>query len=788
MLQWVRAMLTILLLCLVTPQSAVAARWTASEIVKPPVFNALIRELSGGHVMQPADNRTGKLAWGDSYVMESYLVMYESTGETTYLDLLIGHADAVLAGRDSERGWTDYAGRSLPGWQAAGHYSIGEVELPSVSGRSGMYLRVSSTGHNEKTGVHVEPTDTSRGLFDLRIVNTHNGYDHTFTNVSMDPDHERYAVRVLNASDLADPWGGVRLYAEDRGAADLEEVRSGLAAGAFSMTPPPYHWPVHQGRITYPLITFARLVYEDPVLSGIPKYKERADAYIQATIAVLDFLEDEWRENESGEGWYVVSRGAPIWMDGADEPHNHSLSVGRSVIQLAAVTKDEKWRIRAEKMARTIHNDLQLLPNGSYTWPYWWSKGDAYHGWSPSDDVSSNTPALRPRPTPEDVSHGSIEVEFAHLAFENGIVFTETDMERLARTFMENILIPRSDGSMTLARFVDGSGTPSFYDDTVAARYLVLGAWDPGIYDAVLRIYSTKGLRAYAGDLLGVARLNWARSRRENTAVQEGSAPLGTRASPRLTLLNPAPGVHQLTRVSGNLPVELKVWAAPGREIERLSMSIGGEVIYRGENAPPPGELVVDTFALSDGAQTMDIVAVDNQGGRTTHSVTFVVSNRWGRQTPLDPPANTMFGLIDRTLIYERSDGWRHASKEEGVLFGDEGRMIYERQGPGHLVWESPETKKRPEIEEFTLHLYVQGVRPEETLSVALSWEREHWTDVPYDVHVVDTSSQWQHLELSGDVQAPVGGRYLRVTVARDSGAGMVQLGSVRFGGLWRGE
>src|SRR5690606_22033371 len=127
-----------------------------------------------------------------------------------------------------------------------------------------------------------------------------------------------------------------------------------------AFTPPPYLWPVHQGRIIYPMITFARLVYEDPALLADPHHQQRADAHIDAPRAVLEFLETEWRENDLGEGWYVVAREAPVWMDGVEEPHNHTLAVGRSMIQYAAVTGDAFWQQRAEMVTRTFYNDLVL--------------------------------------------------------------------------------------------------------------------------------------------------------------------------------------------------------------------------------------------------------------------------------------------------------------------------------------------------------------------------------------------------------------------------------------------
>ncbi len=739
--------------------------------------------MDAGSAYKDTDNRTGQLAWGASYVMEAYLIMYEATGDTAYLDVLGELSDAVLANRDSERGWTDYRGLSLPGWSAAGHYSIGEVVLADDSGRPALHLRVSSTGHNEKTRVYVKPTNGAADLFDLRLVNQENRYDESFSGLSLDPDDERYVVDVLNASRLADPWGGVRLFVEDQHQGGESAGRT-LAPGAYSFVPPPYHWPVHQGRITYPMIAFARIVYNDPVLRGVERYKARADSYIAATRATLAMLEDNWRENEAGEGWYIVERGASVWMDGIDEPHNHSLALGRSIIELAVITQEEKWLDRAEKMARTIHNDLELLSNGSYTWPYWWSKGHGHQGWSPQEDLSTNTPALRPRPTPEDVSHGAIEVEFAYLAHENGILFTETDMERLARTFTENILVQRAGGSHTLARYVDGSGEPAYYDDNVAGRYLVLAQWDPGIYDVVREMFGSRALRSSAGDLIGVARLNWARALLD-AAGSRGEIGDQLSKAPRITIKTPDSGLYELARLSGVKPVDVSVWAASQRTITRVRVSIEEKAVYDATRPPAPGEILLDTFSLPDGMHTLMVEVEDDHGGHRAHSTQFMVANRWAHQTALDPPIQTMFGEVVRTRLHDQSGGWRHPGAGENDLFGDEGRMVYEGDGLGHLVWEGQQLERSPEIEEFSIHVYIRDVTPEEAVTVALSWDESHWTSLPYDVRVVATSGEWQHLELTGTVPAPTGGRYFRLSVADDVGANL-QLGSVRIGGVWR--
>ena len=88
----------------------------ACEIVD---FRALFDQLDqkGGDWYKNSNNEAGYLAFREAYVMQSYLLMYETYRDTCYLEKFIDHADSVLKQRDSVRGVTDYRGLSLPAWR-----------------------------------------------------------------------------------------------------------------------------------------------------------------------------------------------------------------------------------------------------------------------------------------------------------------------------------------------------------------------------------------------------------------------------------------------------------------------------------------------------------------------------------------------------------------------------------------------------------------------------------------------------------------------------------------------
>src|SRR5205085_3053791 len=72
------------------------------------------------------DNKTGLLAWGESYLLTAYVEMYRTTGDAGYLQRLVEHFDRMLKKRDDALGLKDvYADKPLAGW-GSDDYSKGK--------------------------------------------------------------------------------------------------------------------------------------------------------------------------------------------------------------------------------------------------------------------------------------------------------------------------------------------------------------------------------------------------------------------------------------------------------------------------------------------------------------------------------------------------------------------------------------------------------------------------------------------------------------------------------------
>jgi hypothetical protein len=61
-------------------------------------------------------NDSGSLAWNTSYLLESYVDMYEVTRDRTYVEKFVDLADTLAAGTDGQREIFDYQGRARVGW------------------------------------------------------------------------------------------------------------------------------------------------------------------------------------------------------------------------------------------------------------------------------------------------------------------------------------------------------------------------------------------------------------------------------------------------------------------------------------------------------------------------------------------------------------------------------------------------------------------------------------------------------------------------------------------------
>jgi hypothetical protein len=464
------------------------------------------------------DNEAGGLAWGQSYVLLGFLRMYEAYRDTHYLDRLITNVDQMLDQRDSVRGVADYRGRSLPAWRAANPYTVGSVDLTDANGRPLLEVR-SARAYADTASVTVSP-GSGEGSFTLEVRNEQYGYVDTYANLSMDPGSPDYAVtRVYDAY----PTLTMTTARDPRDApAPAQGSQDGSPAlGTFALASQPVIFAVHTGMITYPIAAYVRTVYDDPRLRNERRYKAKADEYLTAVTEAVAVHDDEWRE-DGGLGYFQWPKGMPVPYDGTEQPVNQSTALGQTYAELAAVTGSPTYKARTSELARMVGTQLTVDSDDAYVWTYWPRFGVMYRGFaktgSPDTDVSLYTPAYGSASGGarqlEDLSHAAISVEFAALAFREGLIFRGSDMARFARTYAHN-LATEADGIATTFVRVDGSGGVAPSGQYLQApRWMPVAQWDDRIFPHCLAVYADHDVQpGFGSGLAAIAYLNWAARR-----------------------------------------------------------------------------------------------------------------------------------------------------------------------------------------------------------------------------------------------------------------------------------
>lgn len=499
----------------VVPASAATTR--PLDYTSPETFDAFYNSfVASGRLGQATDYNDvlGGLAWGQTYVQQGLLRVYQAYGRRYHLDRLLADIDNVLATRDSERGVTEYRGLSLPAWRAGYPYTAGAVSVPDASGRPVLQVRSvnkpietlkSYTGQTMDLvpQLHVEVTAAATpGAFDLKVWHDGSGAVDELKNLTMDtvvdrvtkawPTHNLLTVKDLRAGNPAGP----------------------PAPGSFTMSSQQGVFPVHTGMITYPIAWAARLILESPSLRDDPLLRQKAEYYISCCRAAVAVHDEDWRENAAGEGWYVCTKGAPVDLDGSELPANQFLAVARTLIHLAAVTGDATYTDRAAKMARTFRNQLTLGANGAYTWHYWPTWGHIYNGYEVADGISDYRLSWCCARQIEDISHAHIDVDLAIEAYRNNIVFNETDMRRLAATFTRNVATTSPSGSPSAWSNVDGSGVRgNLTFDELSALWMPTASFDRAIFDHVNATFTADAPSYETGlsgfHILAVGNLAW---------------------------------------------------------------------------------------------------------------------------------------------------------------------------------------------------------------------------------------------------------------------------------------
>jgi MYXO-CTERM domain-containing protein len=283
---------------------------------------------------------------------------------------------------------------------------------------------------------------------------------------------------------LAEHIDGLLAQRDDaRGVADYRGV-SGACWRNVSYQPEPYCYAVHTGMLITPMLEFVAAVETSPWAQQAAEDGEtladKAERYLVAAQESAAFHDFEWND----AGYYVFPADLPtLSTAGEEQPLNQSNALGRAHVLLAALTGDAEQLAKATALATHFRAQITTGSDGAFLWNY---RAGAYAG------------------NGEDISHAAINVGFAVLAAEHGIVFDSADIEAFATTFAERVYV----NDATFSDFVGGGPTNDSSYRAQIGRWLALAPARPTVYTAVRDAYD----RDYAPSSIGSGSLllGWA--------------------------------------------------------------------------------------------------------------------------------------------------------------------------------------------------------------------------------------------------------------------------------------
>lgn len=218
-----------------------------------------------------------------------------------------------------------------------------------------------------------------------------------------------------------------------------------------------YVWAVHTGMIAAPMAQFACVVRRDPGLRG--RFGAAADRILAAAEEAVAEHDDQYRAGPGPDEGYLLglslNRNLPLNMQNA---------LARAWICIDDATGTDSHRKRTAALARFFRNRMRATDDGAYAWAYWTDLDGPGRGF-------------------EDISHAAINVDFALLCHERGIVFGPDDVRRLEKTLLEKVGL----ASGQIAGTVGGTGTGTRYAGAIL-RWGRLAAYSPSIRDRLITV------------------------------------------------------------------------------------------------------------------------------------------------------------------------------------------------------------------------------------------------------------------------------------------------------------
>lgn len=441
------------------------------------------------------------LAWGEAATMETLVNMYEATDDPAYLKEVARRGDRLLSHRDDRSGVKDGSGKSRPAWSMGLKYVVAKGEFLDASGKAVISIRSTPSSNNNLTIIELIP-DSKKNRFGLKISNSFFKRNETFSDLSTDPNDERFIEKIVN--DPMSPYS--------TRAGDFSDVKSNLirvktagssapAAQSITLKSIPLAYTGYLGIVYNPMLRLAEFAKSKTELAELIPAAKRF--IMAAEESYKDASSRLWRNGPNkDEGYYLTcERGESFPADNVGQPINFLAMHTSTQLALFRLTGKKEYRERSEKMSQLLKNRLQYNQEGDlYIWTYWYEPMTTV-GWKPEDKLSANVMFYKGSPNVEDSSHGVLDIAMTVAANRAGIVFTREDLMRFSNTLLKNVILPDRTG---IRRAVDGKGGDHAAYFPILHGWLELAAANPEVYHEIRKTYINRGEEnlAFTAELL----------------------------------------------------------------------------------------------------------------------------------------------------------------------------------------------------------------------------------------------------------------------------------------------
>jgi hypothetical protein len=478
----------------------------------------------GGSLYTSPDSAT--LAWGESYVLSSYVDVYKLSRDTAWLDKLTTHVDRIIANAGDEDG-DGYAGWSTSRYSPQELLNTGfETVTSGDSTMAASWVR----WQTNTTNAH-RTTDRATGSYGLQIDSDGALWRKVYQRLGTYEPNTIYDLKFSAKTNGSAAGGRVYIIDQTTDVILCSTAFTNTAWTAFSLacrTPAAaghvlevwlghdnyriaggralfddvsvkgrFPYMVHDGMVGTPIAQFIRLAHQTPSLAAqyhakAAEYRAFLETEIVPRWESSGYIGNTWvssaRTYTQSPNFDAFSHAARVANDFL--PYNQSIAYGRMLLLLHQVNGNATYLDRARGTGQFLKNGM-TLDGEAYTWKY-----------------SSRSAAG----SAEDTSHANIDIGAARELYDSGNIFTATDMQRITNALTQKMW----NGSLTapvVKKYVNGTG------DNSMSIYLVEWAeyaqWAKNILPIIAEQYRSTGNSAYA--MLALARImKWDRSKLVN--------------------------------------------------------------------------------------------------------------------------------------------------------------------------------------------------------------------------------------------------------------------------------